>query len=406
MLSNSEPEGALTDIKVVDLSRVLAGPYATQMMADHDAEVIKVEPPAGDMTRDWGPPFVGDVSAYYAGLNRNKQHLSLDLSQEEGRSVLLRLLADADVLVENFKGGTMDRWGLSYEMLSEMFPRLVYCRITGFGTTGPMGGMPGYDAVLQAYSGIMSINGEPDGGPLKASMPIVDLTTGMLAFSGILLALHERARSGRGQLVDLALLDAGVSLLHPSGSNFFMDGKLPKRLGNGHPNVTPYQTFQTKSGDSLFVGGGNDRQFRALCRYLGEAEIADDPRFRTNADRMAHREELAVIINSLMEGIDLDEAAKSMLANGVPASRVQELDEVFADPQVLHRNMIEEIDGYRLLGVPVKLDRTPGSVRTPPRSRGADTVEVLRTHGYSDSEIEELLGSEIVVVPTEGKVSV
>lgn len=401
MLNNSEPEGALTDIKVIDLSRVLAGPYATQMMADHNAEVIKVEPPAGDMTRDWGPPFVDDVSAYYAGLNRNKQHLSLDLSREEGRAVLLKLLADADVLVENFKAGTMDRWGLSYKVLSEMFPHLVYCRITGFGTTGPMGGMPGYDAVLQAYSGIMSINGEPDGGPLKTPMPIVDLTTGMLAFSGILLALHERVRSGKGQLVDLALLDSAVSLLHPSGANFFMDGNLPKRLGNGHPNVTPYQTFQAKSGDSLFVGGGNDRQFRALCRYLGEDEIADDPRFRTNADRMAHREELAVIINKLMESIDLDEAAKSMLSHGVPASRVHDLHEVFNDPQVLHRNMIEEIDGFRLLGVPVKLDRTPGSVRTPPRSHGADTVEVLHTHGYSDSEIEELLGSAIVVESTE-----
>ncbi|MDR6866613.1 crotonobetainyl-CoA:carnitine CoA-transferase CaiB-like acyl-CoA transferase [Microbacterium resistens] len=403
MTSSSEPEGALGGIKVIDLSRVLAGPYATQMMADHGAEVIKVEPPAGDMTRDWGPPFVGDVSAYYAGLNRNKQHLSLDLSRDEGRAVLLRMLADADVLVENFKAGTMERWGLSPETLAELFPGLVYCRITGFGTTGPMGGMPGYDAVLQAYSGIMSINGEPGGGPLKAAMPIVDLTTGMLAFSGVLLALHERTRSGRGQLVDLALLDAAVSLLHPSGANFFMDGKLPTRLGNGHPNVTPYQTFQTRSGDSLFVGGGNDRQFAALCRYLGEPEIADDPRFATNADRMAHREELAAVINRLMEGIDLDEAARSMLAHGVPASRVQTLDEVFTDPQVLHRNMIEEIDGYRLLGVPVKLDRTPGSVRTAPRSHGADTVEVLRAHGYPDVEIEELLGSGIVLEPAEGK---
>ena len=395
-MSSADQTGALSGIKVVDLSRVLAGPYATQMMADHGAEVVKVEPPAGDMTREWGPPFVGDVSAYYAGLNRNKQHMSLDLSRAEGREVLLELLADADVLVENFKAGTMERWGIGPESLADLFPRLVYCRITGFGTTGPMGGMPGYDAVLQAYSGIMSINGEPDGGPIKVSMPIVDLTTGMLAFSGVLLALHERTRSDRGQVVDLALLDAAVSLLHPSGANFFMGGELPERLGNGHPNVTPYQTFESRSGDSLFIGGGNDRQFRALCRYLGEEGVADDPRFRTNADRMTHRDELAEIINRLMERIDLDEAATSMLAHGVPASRVRNLEDVFEDAQVHHRQMVADIDGFRLLGVPVKLERTPGSVRTAPRSHSADTIEVLRRHGYSEEAIESLLEMGVV----------
>lgn len=387
----SEQEGALVGIRVLDLSRVLAGPYAAQMMADHGADVVKVEPPAGDMTREWGPPFEGTISAYYAGLNRNKRHISLDLASEGGRAVLLRLLADADVLIENFKAGTMERWGLGAETLAAQFPQLIYCRITGFGTTGPMGGKPGYDAVLQAYSGIMSINGEEDGGPLKVAMPIVDLTTGMLAFSGVLLALNERHRSGRGQLVDLALLDSAVSLLHPAGANFFMSGVEPQRLGNGHPNVAPYETFTTRSGAALFVGGGNDRQFRALCAFLGSEHLADDPRFRTNADRMQHRAELAAVVDELMEAIDLDAAAKSMLAHGVPASRVQSLTDVFEDPQVAHREMVVDVDGFRLLGVPIKLGRTPGRVVTGPKELGADTIEVLRSAGLTDDEITALV---------------
>jgi len=389
--------GALAGIRVIDLSRVLAGPYAGQMMGDHGAEVIKVEPPAGDMTREWGPPFEGDVSAYYAGLNRNKEHVSLNLAVPQGRAVLRRLLADADVVIENFKAGTMERWGMGPEELREEFPALVYCRITGFGVDGPMGGLPGYDAVLQAAGGIMSINGEPDGGPLKVSMPIVDLTTGMLALSGILMALHERTRSGRGQLVDLALLDGAVSLLHPSAANYFMSGEPPVRLGNGHPNVAPYQTFATASGQSLFVGGGNDRQFAALCRYLDRPDLADDPRFRTNGDRMANRSELAGIVNELMEKIDLDEAATKMLSEGVPASRVRSVPEVVADEHVRHRKMVVETGPFTALGIPVKLDRTPGSIASPPKAQGTDTVRVLRDAGFTDAEIAELVAARVAI---------
>jgi crotonobetainyl-CoA:carnitine CoA-transferase CaiB-like acyl-CoA transferase len=397
MNDHQEPDGrqALTGLKVVDLSRVLAGPYATQMLGDHGAEVIKVEAPAGDMTRDWGPPFRDGLSAYFSGLNRNKKHIALDLSQPEGQEILRTLVSGADVVIENFKPGTMERWGLGADTLLERFPSLIYCRISGFGQTGPMGGMPGYDAVVQAYSGIMHMNGEPGRGPVKVAMPVVDLTTGMLAFSGILLALHERDTSGRGQVVDLALLDSAISLLHPAAANYFMDGGTPPRLGTGHPNVAPYETFESAEGDLLFIGGGNDRQFRALCDYLGAPELAADPRFADNQSRVRHRSELSAEISRLMSTVDLAEASAQMLAHGVPASRVRPFPEVAQDPQVRHREMIVELDGYTGLGIPIKLERTPGKVATPPRRIGADTVEVLRAHGYDEETVKRLLADGV-----------
>jgi crotonobetainyl-CoA:carnitine CoA-transferase CaiB-like acyl-CoA transferase len=299
--------------------------------------------------------------------------------------------------VENFKAGTMQRWGLGYdEVLAARFPRLVYCRITGFGTDGPMGGLPGYDAVVQAYAGLMGLNGERGRGPVKIPMPLVDLTTGMLAHGGILTALYERGHSGRGQLVDLSLLDAALSLLHPQGTNFLFDGEEPQRLGTSHPNVAPYETFETPQGQ-LFIGGGNDRQFRALCTYLGAAELAEDPRFAHNADRLAHRAELSALLQELMSKRDLTDMAADMLDHGVPASMVRSLAEVFDDPQVKHRELIVEQDSYRGIGLPVKLGRTPGSVRTTPALVGRDTVAVLAAAGYGDAEITTLLAEGVVI---------
>jgi crotonobetainyl-CoA:carnitine CoA-transferase CaiB-like acyl-CoA transferase len=391
------PRGLLDGVRVVDLSRVLAGPYCTQLLADHGATVIKVEPPEGDMTREWGPPFRDGISAYYSGLNRNKAHTGIDLRTDAGRGVLLRLLADTDVLVENFKSGTMARWGLGYaEVLAERFPRLVYCRISGFGVDGPMGGLPGYDAVVQAYAGLMDLNGEPGRGPVKLPVPVVDLTTGMLAHGGVLTALLERVRSGRGQLVDLSLLDSAVSLLHPATSNYLFDGEPPKRLGTSHSNVAPYETFETPQGQ-LFVGGGNDRQFRALVTWLDCPELADDPRFARNADRVTHRAELAGLLRERMAGRDLTDAASDMLRHGVPASMVRGVPEVVEDPQVKHRELVVERDGYRGVGIPVKLGRTPGAIRRVPGPLGRDTVEVLRAHGYDPARIAQLVAEGAVI---------
>ena len=270
--------GALAGIRVVDLSRILGGPYCGQILGDHGADVLKIEPPQGDDTRTWGPPFRDGVASYYYGLNRNKRVMQLDLTTPAGREVLLALLADADVLVENFKTGTMEKWGLGYDTLAERFPRLVHCRVSGYGADGPLGGLPGYDAAIQALTGIMSINGEADGGPLRAGLPVVDMVTGLNAVIGVLLALQERERSGRGQFVEAALYDSGLSLLHPHAANWFMNGKTPVRTGNAHPNIYPYDSVATGT-DPVFLAVGNDRQFAKLCAHLGVPELANDPRF-------------------------------------------------------------------------------------------------------------------------------
>ncbi|OXH91494.1 hypothetical protein CA831_06745, partial [Burkholderia multivorans] len=266
--SDEASRGALDGLKVVDLSRVLGGPYCTQALADHGATVIKIEPPGGDETRGWGPPFAGDTAWYFLGVNRNKEGLALDLSRDEGRAILWRLLEDADVLVENFKPGTLARWGMDYARdLQPRFPRLIHCAVTGFGADGPLGGLPGYDAVIQAMAGLMSVNGERDGDATRIGLPIVDMVTGLNALAGILLALAEREKSGRGQSVDIALYDCGVSLLHPHLPNFFGSARVPERSGNAHPNIAPYDSYRTATVP-IFLAVGNDRQFARLVAHL------------------------------------------------------------------------------------------------------------------------------------------
>ncbi|MDQ3358311.1 MAG: CoA transferase [Actinomycetota bacterium] len=384
----STQAGALAGVRVLDLSRVLAGPLCTQMLADHGAEVLKVEPPGGDETRGWGPPFMSPgTSAYFTGLNRNKRNVVLDLSSELGREAVRRLLTGADVLVENFRAGTLATWGFDDDYLAEHCPRLVHARITGFGADGPMGGAPGYDAVLQAYGGLMSVNGERDGDPLRVGVPVVDMVTGILAFSGILLALHERHSSGRGQLVDCSLLDAAVTLLHPHTATWFADRVVPPRTGSAHPTIAPYDTFPARDG-LFFLAVGNDRQFRGLVELLGRPDLAEDSRFATNADRVTNRDDLRGILAPLLRAWDRDQLGRALLERGVPAGPVHDVAETMTDPQVLHRDLVVRLDGYTGVGLPVKLGRTPGSVRTPPRGPGADTVDVLRGLSFSEEQIE------------------
>ncbi|WP_314037156.1 CaiB/BaiF CoA-transferase family protein [Dietzia sp. CH92] len=391
--------GALTDIRVVDLSRVLAGPLCGQMLADHGADVVKVEPPDGDETRGWGPPFVrADHSAYFDGLNRNKRNVSIDLRTEDGQALLRRMLEDADVVIENFKAGTLERWGLADEVIAERFPRLIHCRITGYGVDGPLGGAPGYDAVLQALSGLMSINGEPDGPAMRIGIPLVDIVTSLNAMNGILLALHARESTGRGQLIDLALLDNAVSILHPHAGKWFASGEQPVRTGVAHPTICPYETFECVDGP-FFIGAGNDRQFRSLVAALGASGLVEDPRFHTNADRLAHAEELRVILGDLVGAISRDDLAGRLRAAGVPSGAVNHVGEALAMPQVLHREMVVERDGYRSVGIPVKMSATPGSVRFGPRPRGADTDEVLTGFGIDPVEVARLRDAGVVSSP-------
>lgn len=394
-------QGALAGLKVIDLSRVLAGPMSAMVLADHGADVIKIEPPQGDDTRRWGPPFLpepdgpGDAS-YYIGLNRNKRTIALDLREPAGREVLLRLLQDADVLIENFKPGTMESWGLSFERdLAPRFPGLIYCRVTGFGATGPFGGLPGYDAVLQAMSGLMSVNGSPETGPMRIGTPIVDLATGLYAVIGILMALQERQRSGHGQFIDTTLYDCAMSLLHPHAANYLLSGKRPPLLGNTHPNVVPCDKFKTRDGE-IFVVVGNESQFRRLVALLGKPELATDPRFATNGVRAVNRAALTAELAALFADHGAVDVSTRLLEAGVPAGPVLPVDEALASPHTAARGMLMEAGRYRGVGTPVKLSRTPGALRRTPPRFAQDSEEILREHGYGDAEIAALRASGVL----------
>jgi crotonobetainyl-CoA:carnitine CoA-transferase CaiB-like acyl-CoA transferase len=362
--------GALAGIRVLDISRILGGPYCGQILGDHGADVLKVEPPQGDDTRTWGPPFKDGVASYYHGLNRNKRILHLDLASDEGRDALLVLAAEADVLVENFKAGTMERWGIGYEVLSARFPRLVWCRVSGFGSDGPLGSLPGYDAAVQAMTGIMSINGEAAGGPLRVGLPVVDMVTGLNATIGVLLALQERNRSGRGQFVEAALYDSGLSLLHPHAANWFLDGRRPGRTGNAHPNIYPYDALQTRT-EPIFVAVGNDRQFASFCRCIDAAELADHPLYRDAGSRSVNRESLKQRLEAALREHDGAALVDRLMAAGVPAAPVLSVDAALQHPHTAHREMVVEMEGgWRGVGSPVKLSRTPASYRHAPLTTG------------------------------------
>jgi crotonobetainyl-CoA:carnitine CoA-transferase CaiB-like acyl-CoA transferase len=363
-------QGALAGIRVLDISRILGGPYCGQILGDHGADVLKIEPPQGDDTRTWGPPFKDGVASYYHGLNRNKRVQHLDFSTEEGRAALLALVAEADVLIENFKTGTMERWGIGYETLSQRFPRLVWCRVSGFGADGPLGALPGYDAAVQAMTGIMSVNGEAEGGPLRVGLPVVDMVTGLNAVIGVLLALQERQRSGRGQFVEAALYDSGISLLHPHAANWFMDGSAPRRTGNAHPNIYPYDALATGT-DPVFVAVGNDRQFASLCGCIGLPALATDPRFATAGARSVNRDALKQRLETAMAAFDGRVLVEQLMAAGVPAAPVLPVAAALEHPHTAHRGMVVELEGgYRGIGAPVKLGRTPASYRHAPLTPG------------------------------------
>ena len=369
-MSNLPNTGALAGIRVVDLSRILGGPYCGQILGDHGADVLKIEPPQGDDTRTWGPPFKDGVASYYMGLNRNKRLMRLDLTTEADRAVLMGLLAEADVLIENFKTGTLEKWGIGHETLAARFPRLIHCRVSGFGADGPLGGLPGYDAALQALNGIMSVNGEAGGAPLRVGLPVVDMVTGLNAALGVMLALHERQRSGRGQFIEAALYDSGLSLLHPHGANWFLDGKTPQRTGNAHPNIYPYDSVATAT-EPIFLAVGNDRQFAILCKHLGAPALAADERFATAGARSVNRIVLKAQLEALLAAHDGPKLADALVATGVPCAPVLSVSAALQHPHTAHRGMVVELPGgYRGIASPIKLSRTPASYRFAPLAEG------------------------------------
>jgi formyl-CoA transferase len=393
--SQSTSTGALAGLRVIDLTRVLGGPYGTQILADHGADVIKIEPPQGDEVRDWGPPFRDGTASYFVGVNRNKRMAALDLARPEAREVLMRLLATADVLIHNFKTGTLEKWGIGYEeVLKQRFPKLIYCHITGFGADGPYGGLPGYDAAVQAMAGLMSINGSPQTGPMRMGTPLVDLGMGMNAVIGILLALHHRHKTGLGQSLDITLYDSAVSLLHPQGANYLMSGKVPQLIGNAHPNISPYDSF--RCGERwIFLAVGNDRQFRRMCEMMGAPHLADDPRFTDNAKRVANRDTLRAELEHLFADKDAVALADELARGGVPAGAVMNVGEVMHHPHTKQRDMLLEDGEYRGTGIPVKMSDSKPGLRWPPRAFNADGAEILREAGYSDGEIAALQDSGV-----------
>lgn len=395
MLSESLTS-ALSGKLVIDLSRVLGGPYCSQILGDHGAEIIKIEPPRGDETRDWGPPFHENDSAYFVGVNRNKRAMGLDLSSDSGRDVLLRMLENADVLLENYKPGTMEAWGLGYdEVLKDRFPGLVHCRISGFGSDGPWGGFPGYDAIIQAMAGWFSINGEEGSNPTRLGLAAVDMGTGLYSAIAILMALVEREKSGHGQYLDMTLYDCAVSLMHPHIPNYNFSGKVPTATGNAHPNISPYDTFKTGSVD-IFIGAGNNRAFGKLCQSLECPDLATDPRFVNNIDRVNNRDELKQELEARLTQYDGEEICNQLANAGLAAGPIHNTQQVVDHPHTHHREMTIERDWYKMAGTPIKLSRTPGSLRHLPPAFGAHTREILEEFGFSSGEVDGLLASETV----------
>ncbi|MEM9736982.1 MAG: CoA transferase, partial [Pseudomonadota bacterium] len=388
--------GTLTGVKVIDLTRILGGPFCTQWLGDHGADVIKIEPPQGDDVRHWGPPFDDEIGAasYFLGVNRNKRGMALNLRLEEGRAVLLRLLESADVLMENYKPGAMEKWGLGYhEVLSKKFPRLVHCRLSGFGTDGPLGSMPGYDAVIQAQAGLMSVNGPAGGPPTRIGVSLVDISAGMAAAFGIASALYERERSGQGQYIDMTLYDAALSILYPHYANYLLSGANPVITGNQHPNLAPYDVYPTRTVD-IFIAGGNDGQFAKICAVLGVPEAATDPRFQHNSGRIQHQPELRALFEPLMAAWDGEALAHALMAAGAPAGAVLDTGAVLEAPHTAHREMVVEIGDFRSVANPVKLSRTPAEpARAKPPRFGQDTRAILAEAGYGADEIEALIAS-------------
>lgn len=393
--------GPLDGVRVLDLSRVLAGPYCAMMLGDAGADVVKVEPPGGDDTRAWGPPHAGGEAAYYLSCNRNKRSIAVHLGRPEGQALLLRLARTADVLIENFRLGTMERWGLGYEAaLQALNPRLVYCNISGFGRTGPYADLPGYDFVIQAMGGLMSITGEKDGPPQKVGVAVSDLTTGMMAAYGIMAALFARERTGVGQRVDLSLLETQVAWLANVAANFLTTGATPGRYGNAHPNIVPYQALQARDAP-LVVAVGNDQQFRRFCDALSWPELSADPRFATNEQRVINRDPLLALLEPVLAARPAAEWVALLREHGVPCGPVNTVAEVFGDPQVLNRQMLVELPHptagtLRLPGIPVKFGATPGAIRRHPPLLGEQSREILQELGYGPAEIGHLIESGIV----------
>jgi crotonobetainyl-CoA:carnitine CoA-transferase CaiB-like acyl-CoA transferase len=394
--------GALEGLRVLDLTRILAGPLCTQILGDMGAEVIKVEPPGtGDDTRTWGPPFTAGESAYFLGVNRNKRSLTLNMAVKSGQEILAQLVKKTDVLVENFKLGTLEKWGITDDWLEQNAPQVVRCSITGYGSSGPDAALPGYDFILQAESGLMSICGEADGGPTKYGVAIVDVVTGLYACNSILAALAARTRTGRGQRVEVCLYDSGLAMLINVASSYLVTGKDSRRFGNGHPNIVPYTTYPTADG-MIAVAVGNDGQFARFAETAGHGEWARDARYATNPARVANRETLDAAIAQALKGGKSASWIEKLRAAGVPCGPINSVGEALNDPHTLAREMVRSVrhptvGEVKMVGVPFRLNGTPAAIRRAPPLLGQHTEEVLSEElGMSAARIAQLRAEKVI----------
>ncbi len=365
----------LAGLKVIELARVLAGPLAGQTLADLGAEVIKVESPQGDDTRQWGPPFIqhdgAETAAYFHCCNRGKKSVVIDFRTPQGQAQVRRLVADADILIENFKVGGLAKYGLDYASLATLNPRLIYCSITGFGQDGPYAGRAGYDYIIQGMSGLMSVTGDPAGQPQKVGVAVTDIFTGIYACTGILAAVHQRQATGKGQHIDMALMDVATAIMSNQAMNYLATGTAPQRLGNAHPNIVPYQVFDCADG-YIIVASGNDGQYRAFCLLLGLPELATHPDYATNADRLAHREALTALLSAQTVTWSKADLLAACEAHGVPAGPINDMAETFADPQVVHRGMQIDLDGVPSVRLPITFSDAETTAGTAAPKLGQD----------------------------------
>jgi crotonobetainyl-CoA:carnitine CoA-transferase CaiB-like acyl-CoA transferase len=404
MAVEKAPSGPLRGLRVLDLTRVLAGPTCTQMLGDLGAEVIKIERPgAGDDTRGFAPPHWPNTqeSAYFLGVNRNKKSLTLDIAAEEGQAIVHRLLENTDILVENFKVGALAKYGLGYDQLRVRYPGLIYCSVTGFGQTGPYAPRPGYDSLIQGMGGVMSLTGEPDGLPQKVGVPVADLFAGLYGCIGILAALRHRERTGQGQQVDIGMLDTSVAWLANQGMNYLATGENPPRLGNQHPNIVPYQVFPTADGH-MVLSVGNDATFERFCKAFGQEALLDDPRFATNASRVANRQLVTDTLTPVMQARTTADWVEALEAQKIGCGPINKLSEVFSDPHVQARGVVVELEHasgekVKVIANPVRLSATPADYRVPPPLLGEHAEEVLSgLLGMSAAEIAALREKGIV----------
>jgi crotonobetainyl-CoA:carnitine CoA-transferase CaiB-like acyl-CoA transferase len=391
----------LDDVFVLDLSRILSGPFCTMSLGDMGATVVKVEPPPrGDDTRLWGPPFVNGISSYFLSINRNKRSIGLNLKTPEGQEVLWKLIDRADVLVENFRPGVLEKLGFGYAAVSKRNPRIVYASISGYGQTGPYKDRPGYDVVAQGESGVVDLTGEPDRQPVKVGASIADIVAGLYAYQGILLALLARHRTGKGQRIDIALLDSLISVLTYQAESYLATGRSPKRLGTRHPSIVPYETFETKDG-FVNVGAANEKQWQNFCRALGFPDLAFDSRFNTMAGRISNYDELRSILGAEMKKYTRAEAFELLAKYELPVGPINTVAEVLEDPHIHAREMVQELTHpeygpLRYVGIPVKMSDTPGAMQSPPPRFGEHNRDVLKDLGYDDRAIDAFTAGNVI----------